>query len=55
MAWLNNFRIVWKVAIIVAVLGSVSFLSIGFAALRMSQVDDAYSDLVNRVDAATSQ
>jgi hypothetical protein len=53
MAWLNNFRIIWKVAIIVAVLGSVSFLSIGFAALRMSQVDDAYSDLVNRVDAAT--
>ena len=53
MAWLNNFRIVWKVAIIVGILGSVSFLSIGFAGLRMSQVDDAYSDLVNRVDAAT--
>lgn len=53
MAWLNNFKIVWKVTIIVAVLGSVSFLSIGFAALRMSQADDAYSDLINRVDAAT--
>ncbi len=53
MAWLNNLKMVWKVAIIVAVLGSASFLSIGFAAMRMSQADDAYSNLVNRVDAAT--
>ena len=53
MAWLNNLRMVWKVAIIVAVLGSASFLSIGFAAMRISQADDAYSNLVNRVDAAT--
>jgi methyl-accepting chemotaxis protein len=53
MAWLNNFRIVWKVAIIVAILGAASFISIGFAALRMSQADDGYSNLVNRVDAAT--
>jgi methyl-accepting chemotaxis protein len=53
MAWLNNFRIVWKVAIIVAILGLASFLSIGFAAVRMNQADDAYSNLVNRVDAAT--
>jgi len=53
MAWLNNFRIVWKVAIIVAILGMVSFFSIGFAALRMNQADDAYSNLVNRVDVAT--
>jgi HAMP domain-containing protein len=53
MAWLNNLRIVWKVALIAAVLGSASFLSIGFAATRMSQADDAYSNLVNRVDAAT--
>jgi len=53
MAWLNNFRIVWKVAIIVAILGMASFLSIGFAAVRMSQADAAYSNLVNRVDAAT--
>jgi methyl-accepting chemotaxis protein len=53
MSWLNNFRIVWKVAIIVAILGMASVLSIGFAALRMNQVDDGYSTLVNRVDAAT--
>jgi methyl-accepting chemotaxis protein len=53
MAWFNNFRIVWKVAIIVAILGMASFLSIGFAAVRMNQVDDAYSNLVNRVDEAT--
>jgi methyl-accepting chemotaxis protein len=53
MTWLNNFRIVWKVAIIVAILGMASFLSIGFAAVRMNQAGDAYSNLVNRVDAAT--
>jgi methyl-accepting chemotaxis protein len=53
MAWLNNLRIVWKVAMIVAILGSASFLSIGFAAVRMSQANAAYSNLVNRVDAAT--
>src|SRR6187402_3755515 len=53
MAWLNNLRIVWKVAIIVAILGMTSVLSIGFAAVRMNQVDDGYSNLVNRVDAAT--
>jgi methyl-accepting chemotaxis protein len=53
MAWLNDFRIVWKVAIIVAILGMASVLSIGFAAVRMNQVDDGYSNLVNRVDAAT--
>src|SRR5271156_6829618 len=53
MAWLNNFRIVWKVAIILAILGMVSLFSMGFAAVRMNQADDAYSNLVNRVDAAT--
>jgi methyl-accepting chemotaxis protein len=53
MVWLNNFRIVWKVAIIVAILGLASFLSIGFAAVRMNQADEAFSNLVNRVDAAT--
>src|ERR1700761_2744738 len=52
MSWLNNLRIVWKIAMIVAVLGLASFLSIGFAAARMNQADDAYSNLVNRVDAA---
>src|SRR5246127_3760417 len=53
MAWLNNFRIVWKVAIIVAILGMASFLFFGFPAGRINQADDAYSNLVNRVDGAT--
>jgi hypothetical protein len=53
MAWLNNFRIVWKAAIIVAILSMARFLSIGFAAVRMNDFDDGYSNLVNRVDAAT--
>jgi methyl-accepting chemotaxis protein len=53
MAWLNDLKIVWKLALIVTVLGLVSFLSMGFAVSRMKQVDRSYSDLVNRVDAAT--
>ena len=53
MAWLNDLKIVWKVALIVTVLGLVSLLSISFAAYRMRQVDGSYSDLVNRVEAAT--
>jgi methyl-accepting chemotaxis protein len=52
MTWFNNVRIVWKLAMIVAVLGFASFLSVGFAATKMSQADDSYSNLVNRVDAA---
>lgn len=53
MDWLNNLKIIWKVTLIVALLGAVSFASIGFAALRMQRIDEAYSDLVNRVDRAT--
>jgi methyl-accepting chemotaxis protein len=53
MTWFNNVRIVWKLAMIVAVLGFASFLSVGFAATKMSQADDSYSNLVNRVDAAS--
>src|ERR1700748_2018682 len=53
MAWVNDLKIVWKLALIVTVLGLVSFLSMGFAVSRMKQVDRSYSDLVNRVDAAT--
>ena len=52
MTWFNNVRIVWKLAMIVAVLGFASFLSVGFAATKMSQADNSYSNLVNRVDAA---
>ena len=52
MTWLNNLKMVWKLAVILAILCSASFLSIGFAATRMGQADDAYSNLVNRVDAA---
>lgn len=53
MTWLNNLKIIWKVTLIVALLGAVSCASIGFAALRMQRIDEAYSDLVNRVDRAT--
>ncbi len=52
MTWFNNVRMVWKLAMIVTVLGFASFLSVGFAATKMSQADESYSNLVNRVDAA---
>lgn len=53
MTWLNNLKIIWKVSLIVALLGAVSFVSIGLAALRIMRMDEAYSDLINRVDRAT--
>ncbi|MGA2998482.1 methyl-accepting chemotaxis protein [Bradyrhizobium sp.] len=53
MALFNNLKIVWKVAVIAAVLGVASVLSVGFAAIKIHHVDDAYSNLVNRVDVAT--
>jgi methyl-accepting chemotaxis protein len=53
MSWLNDLKIASKVALIVTILGVVGLLSTGFAAVKMKQIDDAYSDLVNRVDVAT--
>ncbi|WP_426440461.1 enolase C-terminal domain-like protein [Bradyrhizobium genosp. P] len=53
MSWSNDLKIVWKIALIVTLLGAVGFLSMGFAAMRMKVIDEAYSDLVNRVDVAT--
>jgi methyl-accepting chemotaxis protein len=53
MSWLNHLKIVWKIALIVTLLGAVSFLSMGFAAMRMRVIDEAYSNLVNQVDVAT--
>jgi methyl-accepting chemotaxis protein len=52
MTWLNDLRIAWKVAILLGMLGLASFLSVGFAAMKMNEADEAYSNLVNRVDAA---
>ncbi len=54
MPFLNNLKIVWKIGLIVLVLGAASILSVGFAAFKMSQIDVAYSDVVDRVEVATA-
>jgi methyl-accepting chemotaxis protein len=54
MSWLNNFRISFKVGLIVALLTVVTIGAVSFAALRMKGIDDAYSDLVSRVDHSTT-
>jgi methyl-accepting chemotaxis protein len=50
MSWLNNFRIAFKISLIVALMAIVTVGAVSFSAVRMKGVDDAYSDLVERVD-----
>jgi methyl-accepting chemotaxis protein len=54
MSWLNNFKITLKVALIVVLMAIVTIGAVSIAALRMKGVDDAYSDLVRRVDKSTT-
>lgn len=54
MLFLENLKIVWKIGLIVLVLGAASILSVGFAVLKMSEIDADYSDVVNRVEVATA-
>jgi methyl-accepting chemotaxis protein len=55
MSWLNNFKIAFKVSLIVVLMAVVTVSAVGFAALRMKGIDDAYSDLVARVDRSTTK
>lgn len=54
MSFIDNLRILWKVGLIVVVLGLASVISVGFIALKINQIDVAYSDVVNRVEVATA-
>jgi methyl-accepting chemotaxis protein len=54
MSWLNNFKITYKIGLIVAMLGLVMVGVVSFAAIRMKSIDDSYSDLVDRVDKYTA-
>jgi len=54
MLKIDNLRISIKIGLIVALLAMVSIGAIGFAAQRMKSIDDAYSDLVTRVDVSTT-
>ena len=41
MSWLNNFKIVFKVSLIVALLAIVTLGTVAFATLRMRAMDAA--------------
>jgi len=50
MSWLGNFKIVFKVGLIVASLAIQMAGQIWFASLRMENIDASYSDVVRRLD-----
>jgi methyl-accepting chemotaxis protein len=50
MSWLNNFKISFKVSLIVVLMAIVTIGAVSFAAVRMKGIDDLYSDLVDRID-----
>src|SRR5215218_11325139 len=50
MSWLNNRKILFKIGLIVFVLGATCVGALTFASLRMYSMGEAYSDLISRVD-----
>jgi methyl-accepting chemotaxis protein len=54
MSWLNNFKIAFKVSLIVALLAIVTIGTVSFAALRMGVMDEASADIVTRIDKSTT-
>jgi methyl-accepting chemotaxis protein len=54
MSWLNNFKITFKIGLIVALMGLVTVGIVVFAAHRMRVADDANTDIVSRVDKSTT-
>src|SRR5664279_3289422 len=53
MSWLNNFKISFKIGLIVALMAIVTIGAVSYAAVRMKGMNDAYSDLVGRLDKST--
>jgi methyl-accepting chemotaxis protein len=54
MSWLNNFKIIFKIGLIVAMLATVMVGLVSFAVLKMRAMDDANTDIVTRVDKYTT-
>ncbi|WP_295845549.1 HAMP domain-containing methyl-accepting chemotaxis protein [Tardiphaga sp.] len=54
MSWLDNFKIIFKIGLIVALLTIVVVGSAAFAIQRMYSMDEGYSDLISRVDKSTT-
>jgi methyl-accepting chemotaxis protein len=51
---IENLRITTKITLIVALFAAVSIGAVSFSAVRMKGIDDAYSDLIARIDTATT-
>jgi methyl-accepting chemotaxis protein len=54
MSWLNNFKIAYKVGLIVALLAMVTVAAVAFATNRMRAMDDANTDIVTRIDKSST-
>ena len=54
MSWLNNFRIAFKVSLIVVLMAIVTVGTAVFATHKMRTADDANADIVTRVDKSTT-
>jgi methyl-accepting chemotaxis protein len=54
MSWLNNFKIAFKVSLIVVLMALVTVGTVVFATHQMRAADDANTDIVTRVDKSTT-
>jgi methyl-accepting chemotaxis protein len=54
MSWLNNFKIAFKVSLIVALMALVTIGTVIFATQRLRVADDANTDIITRVDRSTT-
>jgi methyl-accepting chemotaxis protein len=54
MSWLNNFKISFKVSLIVVLMAIVTVGTAIFATHRMRVMDDANTDIVTRIDKSTT-
>ena len=54
MSWLNNFKIAFKVSLIVALMAVVTIGTVIFATDKMRAADEANTDVVTRVDKSTT-
>jgi methyl-accepting chemotaxis protein len=54
MSWLDNFKIAFKVGLIVVLMAIVTIGTISFAAIRMRAMASANTDMVTRVDRSGS-
>jgi methyl-accepting chemotaxis protein len=54
MSWLNNFKIAFKIGLIVGLMGLVTIGAVIFATQRMRMMDDANTDMVTRIDKSST-